>query len=244
MPRKNLQPDDDDDVPAWIVSFSDMVTLLLAFFVLLQAFASEKSPDLFFAGRGSFERAIHGLGIPDLLLGRRNSDQKDWRRIKYPMPEDERKVRRRVRDYDEDRMRELFNQMRQTSFGLEAMNIQAVIRNTYPTAVAFNRHGIVLDAASKAQIDRVARQIARYINERGIKVYILVYSPDIQDPDQRTMASARRGQAVEGHLRRSLARDLQQPERIQALTVQPGNEWASQFQTSDQQQVVILVVQE
>ncbi|MFP4356322.1 MAG: flagellar motor protein MotB [Phycisphaerae bacterium] len=245
MARKNLQPaDDEDDVPAWIVSFSDMVTLLLAFFVLLQAFATEKSPDLFYAGRGSFERAIHGMGIPDLLLGRRNSDQKDWRRIKYPMPEDDRKIRREVRDYDEDRMRELFNQMRQNSFALEAMNVEATVRNSYPTSVFFSGHGTILDEPSQAELDRVCRQFEQYVNEDGIRIYILVFCPDIADFDQRIMVGSRRGQAIEGHVRRHLAQHLQDDSRIRTFSLGPGNLWASRFRTTENQQVVLLAVEE
>jgi flagellar motor protein MotB len=245
MAPKNKKPlDDEDDVPAWIVSFSDMVTLLLAFFVLLQAFATEKSPDLFFAGKGSFERAIHGMGIPDLILGRRNSDEKDWRRIKYPMPDDDRRIRRRVRDYDNDRMRELFNQMRQKSFALEAMNIAAVVRNIYPTTVSFSGHGVLLDEVSKQALDHTIQQLQQFVSEDRISLYILVFTPDVQDPDQRLMVGARRSQAVEGYVRRSLARQLHDKERIQAMSVSIGNAWASQFRTNSRQQVVILAIEE
>ena len=43
---KKKNPDDGKPkVPGWIVSFSDMITLLLAFFVLLQSFAKrDRSP--------------------------------------------------------------------------------------------------------------------------------------------------------------------------------------------------------
>ena len=56
--RKKPQ-EEQDKVPAWIVSFSDMITLLLAFFVLLQSIALEQDPALFHMGQSPI--AIHAL---------------------------------------------------------------------------------------------------------------------------------------------------------------------------------------
>ena len=68
MAAKKRQEEEAEGAPAWIVSFADMITLLLAFFVLLQSFAQEQDPELFHQGQGSFRRSISGFGIPDLLL--------------------------------------------------------------------------------------------------------------------------------------------------------------------------------
>ena len=56
-------------VPAYIVTFSDMVTLLLTFFVMLLSLASVQDTELFDRGRGSFVLSIRILGL-GLLYGR------------------------------------------------------------------------------------------------------------------------------------------------------------------------------
>ena len=242
---KEKQQDDGDDVPAWIVSFSDMVTLLLAFFVLLQAFATTRSPDLFYAGQGSFKRAIHGLGIPDLLLGKRYHDQKDWRRIKYPMEEDpENRREQQVRDADEDKIRELFDQLRKEAFNVEATNVGGMIRNVYPTTVQFQGRSTLMAADSRAELDRVMQALEQYINDHGIVIYVLGYGSDIPEPTLGWAVAARRAQAVEGYIRRGLARKLQDEQRLRAWGTGPNSQWGRRFRTSPSQQIVIVAVQE
>jgi chemotaxis protein MotB len=46
MAAKKRQEEEPEGTPAWIVSFADLITLLLAFFVLLQSFAKEQDPEL------------------------------------------------------------------------------------------------------------------------------------------------------------------------------------------------------
>jgi chemotaxis protein MotB len=57
--RKNIEPDEDPGAPEWMVTFSDCMTLLLTFFVLLLSFSSFDSSAL-----DNVQRAF-GLGQPD-----------------------------------------------------------------------------------------------------------------------------------------------------------------------------------
>ena len=81
-----------EKVPLWIISFADMITLLLAFFVMLQALST--SQDLTYRAReasDSFRRAIQGLGIPDLLWGKEIAEYDQLRPSHHsvgdPMPD-------------------------------------------------------------------------------------------------------------------------------------------------------------
>jgi len=49
--------------PRYLVAYCSIMTLLLAFFIILQAFASEQSTGLFYAGQGSFVRALKTFGL-------------------------------------------------------------------------------------------------------------------------------------------------------------------------------------
>jgi len=59
-------------VPAYMMSYGDMMTLLLTFFILLVSMAQEQNAGFVAAGRKSFVRALNSGGLPGVLFsGRR-----------------------------------------------------------------------------------------------------------------------------------------------------------------------------
>ena len=59
--------DEGNKVPAYIVTFSDMTTLLLTFFVLLISLASMQDPEIFNRGRDSFWQSVKYCGLGTLF---------------------------------------------------------------------------------------------------------------------------------------------------------------------------------
>ena len=59
--------------PAYIVSFSGLMTILLTFFILLCTMANEQEYGLVGAGTGSFVHNINAFGLPGLLPGHRTT---------------------------------------------------------------------------------------------------------------------------------------------------------------------------
>lgn len=70
--RKKLPP----SVPskAYLVSFGDTMTALLAFFIVLNSLAKEQTGANMYAGTGSFVNAFSGAAQPGHLSGTRSSD--------------------------------------------------------------------------------------------------------------------------------------------------------------------------
>lgn len=58
------------EVPAYMVSFGDMITLLLTFFILLVALADTQTAGLVGAGRGSLIEHLLAQGSPGIMSGR------------------------------------------------------------------------------------------------------------------------------------------------------------------------------
>lgn len=63
MARKKSQPSFGPN-QAYIVSFGDMMTALLAFFIVLVSLAEEQTGANLHTGTGSFVRALDGFGLP------------------------------------------------------------------------------------------------------------------------------------------------------------------------------------
>lgn len=67
-PKPQVVEDSGPSVPAYIVTFSDMVTLLLTFFVMLLSLAKVQDPEMFHRSRNAFKQNIGSLGL-GLLSG-------------------------------------------------------------------------------------------------------------------------------------------------------------------------------
>ncbi len=59
-----------EGAPAWMVSFSDLNTLLLTFFILLLVFAKQRQYGLIDSGLGSFQKAFVSNGLNGIFRGR------------------------------------------------------------------------------------------------------------------------------------------------------------------------------
>ena len=58
---------------AYLVSFGDTMTALLAFFIVLNSLAKEQTGAKMYAGTGSFVAAIKSVGVPGIKFGDRSS---------------------------------------------------------------------------------------------------------------------------------------------------------------------------
>lgn len=67
MSRRSPPPESKNRVPAWMVSFGDMMTLILTFFILLVSLSSRRDAGLVAAGIGSFIVHLEGFGLSGVL---------------------------------------------------------------------------------------------------------------------------------------------------------------------------------
>jgi len=73
--------------PAYIVSFSALMTIMLTFFILMCAMANEQEAGLVAAGTGSFVHNINSFGLPGLLPGHRHTVDLGDGRPQFAIPE-------------------------------------------------------------------------------------------------------------------------------------------------------------
>ncbi|MHC4788740.1 MAG: flagellar motor protein MotB [Planctomycetota bacterium] len=86
MPFESGPEETKRGAPRYLVAYCSIMTLLLAFFIILQAFAPEQSEGLFQAGQGSFVRAIRTFGLGGIFerMGSRRLEGRGGPRYRAP----------------------------------------------------------------------------------------------------------------------------------------------------------------
>ena len=191
--------------PGWIVSFSDMVTLLLAFFVLLQTFAHTQDPELFYAGQGSFQRAVSGLGMSAWFGGQMPKPLRDYRKLKYPVSSDtDEHSRRRLINAKDEEIRRLLRDIKE-SMDAKADDVAKDSLETFSLQIRFDSSPTELDEEGKERLMRLAHLLKETVRRQDAIVYVIGMAADERSERARAKVSALRAQAVTAYLTPLLA---------------------------------------
>ncbi len=241
--KPKIGEDDGDDVPLWLVSFTDMITLLLSFFVLLLSLALPIEKELFHEGQGSFNRAIRLYGIPYWLEGRPQRQRRSFIRKKYTMEEDPNDfTRERVLDAVDEQIREVFDQIRR-EIETEATDFESSTRDIFPTTIRFSGANATLSPAARQEAIEVANRLQSALSNRPTVVYVIGLAPDAPEGFGRWAISARRARSVESVLRTALASKLQRDFwKVRSLGAASARQWRRVFDAADQSTQVFIAV--
>lgn len=199
-----------EKVPIWIISFADMMTLLLSFFVMLQTMAHEKSSELFKVGQGSFNRALANMGLPDALFGKAAAEGKDYRKIKYPTAEQHAQEDippERIIDADDEKIRNLFENLRQVMES-DAADVNEQVLDVRATPVKFAAGSAALDEAGKAYLAALAGELHQNLAGKPVRIYLTGLPPGGQNTREQIILAAKRAAAAEECLRGVLEPEL------------------------------------
>lgn len=209
--RERKSPRDDDNsggTPGWIVSWTDMVTLLLSFFVMLQSMAVEKSDMLFQIGRGSFMRAISGFGIPDWLHGHEPPmPRRQYKKVMHSMEKREASREDRVIDAEAEQIRELFMKLR-SQIETKTSDLSEQHLRSDAVEVRFGQGKADFDEAQRELLVDYADNLRRNLTGRRIRIYAVGLAPDVSSPSERAKVAALRGRSAEEVLHRVLAAEI------------------------------------
>jgi len=245
--RKAPQPEADEGPPAWIVSFSDMITLLLAFFVLLQAFAHVQDPELFFIGRDSFRRAIAGMGVPDLLFGKQERPRFEHPKPKYTTEEAKNKIpKNRILDAEDERIRQAFARLRRM---VETRSSELRERHisTYATPIRFAPSQARLNPSAREYLSALARDLKQGLSHRAITVQMIGLAAKAETgPAGQWRLSAQRAKSVQDFLEDACADGVTKGRwKFLSWGVAAGGKWTEKLGLiSDKPYVVIVVTGE
>lgn len=111
MSRKKTEEPGAPSVPAYIVTFSDMVTLLLTFFVLLLSMAEEENKEKFQAIQEAFKSRITSFGVKGILFSEGKMDTFNCQWINNPIKEQDPDEQLTPINVKEEQLRRLFSKI-------------------------------------------------------------------------------------------------------------------------------------
>ena len=237
-------------VPAYIVTFSDMVTLLLTFFVLLLTLAQVQDPELFNQGRDSFIESIHYYGLGN-LLGNKPSIDLGAEKIKYRTTDPEMSEDRTIDEYRE-RLRRIFEHLSQTMTTLPSQLVGHRLDFSI-TNVRFESGRANLSDAAIQSLSKYCVDLRQNLTAETCTLHVLGLAGDEATEKRQWILSARRAQAVAQFLQEQLARGI--PGRAGGPTeanssdwhilwwgAGPGGNWAGQDRPDPGQSQILIAV--
>jgi outer membrane protein OmpA-like peptidoglycan-associated protein len=209
-PKPKLEEEKGECAPLWIISFADMISLLMAFFVMLLTMSSAQSGKLCNEGEGIFEktlygfrRSIEGFGMPGLFGSADDPMQFDSSKVYYPINEGGDRGVTRTIDASEERIRRDFTKLAGRTRTYEAQ-IQGQSPNFIVLPVAFAQGQSALNESARQTLNRFLADLKGFGSVEGLTLYVVGLAPDEPDPQQQWLLSALRADAAAQFLRSGL----------------------------------------
>lgn len=133
--------------PAYLVSFGDMMTLILCFFILLVALSKDRQYGMMAKGLGSFVVALKSHGLDGVLSGSEKAEIHAEMRRRFNLPPEDDPERQAP--HEEAALQELLR-----AEHVEALQARDEVRQ--PRVATFGRGDGTLDANSRRYLDDLA----------------------------------------------------------------------------------------
>lgn len=232
------------EAPAYLVTFSALVTLLMLFFVLLLTLADVRDEGMFGKGRytesrESFFRSIRTLGLGMIYPKKRGADFGNVK-PKYFILKPDRLFEGRTIDAKTEETRRTF---REVSRSVKTMPSQIVAKKTNfsVTNISFPPGEATLNEAAKRFLTEFCVDLQQDPDSRAVRLYVLGLAGDEATEKQQWILSARRAQAAAEFLQDILPSGASWP--IYSWGAGPGGDWvARDSPISEQSQILIAVL--
>jgi len=226
-------------VPAYIVTFSDMVTLLLTFFVMLLSLTTVQDPKMFHVTRDAFVKSINSFGL-GMLMGKKISPDFGHTKPKYFIVDPDQNLPVRTIDAREEEMRRMFKNV---ALSMKTMRSQIVAETIdfSVTNVSFPPGQALLDEPAGKYLRQFALNLQQEPGSQNIKLYVLGLADDERTEKAQWILSARRAHVVADFLNDVLPSQLQYP--VYSWGAGPGGCWITRDSpVSEESQILIAVL--
>jgi len=190
-------------VPAYIVTFSDMVTLLLTFFVMLLSLASTQDPELFNRGRTSFLESIRYIGL-GVFFGRGEITNLGNLKTMHYINNPDEVAERRTIDARAEELRRILQNLKQMTT-IVPSQIVAERTSFSVTNVHFSPGSDDLNESARKFLRGFCLDLQQNAGRKPVELYVLGLASDGKSDKEKWLLSARRARIAADFLRGTLS---------------------------------------
>jgi outer membrane protein OmpA-like peptidoglycan-associated protein len=253
MKKQPVQEEQGEKAPLWIISFADMISLLMAFFVMLLTMAHEKSGIIAYEGEGIFEatiagfkKSVSGAVTPTIFSAdsKKHGSGRDTvsfeaHRTYYPIKGDENADR--TINAAEERVRRVFDKI-----GSHGKTAKSQLNWGQPdfvvTPITFRQGLFELDQPAKDFLTKFVTDLQESGAER-VKLYVIGLALQESDAARQWRLSAKRAETTANFIREKMPPDSQW--QIYSWGAGAGGDWVVKDSiTAGQSPIFIGVVKE
>jgi len=238
-------------VPGYIVTFSDMVTLLLTFFVMLLTLADVQDPELFDKGRDAFLESIRYIGL-GALFGRGEMPRLGSLKTKHFIRDPDELTDRRTIDAKAEELRRICVKLKQLTTIMPSQ-IVAKRADFSVTNVHFSPGRVDLNEPAGKFLRGFCRDLQQDTSRKPAELYVLGLATDGESEKEQWLLSAKRAQTVADFLRDTLSSESGLQEQssvfgglskwsVYSWGAGPGGDWVGRDSPISKQSQILIAV--
>jgi flagellar motor protein MotB len=199
--KKNKKPEEAaPGVPLYIITFSDMITLLLTFFVMLLSMAKDQDKGLFEQGQMSFKKALADFGLAGMMVSKSSGPQFKNPKPKYKVKEGQDEPEDRSIDSEMEMLRrrilELEKQMKIVPSQLTGRD-----KNITITDIKFSQSSWNLSHKDEQFLSQYIAGLSESMNNEELNIYIVGIANSEDGQKQKWRVSAMRANTVADYIK-------------------------------------------
>ena len=211
-------------VPAYIVTFSDMVTLLLTFFVLLLSMAGNQSASIFKSTQSAFKSEMDCFGLSGFMSSKYDVPKLDHAKVKYRSKEGN-EVSERSTDSQAELLRRIIVDLEKT-MKITPPQITCRSKTFNVTDIHFDRGQWELDTSAKEYLTKYSLSLQEsFTGQNPPTIYVVGLAGKERGEKQKWILSARRAQSVADFLKQNLPENSKW--RLYCWGAGGGGQWSN-----------------